>query len=177
MESESVHISTLAGRGDCNSVNGIGLEASFAGPVAICASPAGDELLIPEARSFRVRSVFPISAQRKASVEAAVVAVLLRNCPRVCFGTVRPRPLPRLRMVPLPVLVTGYWLPVLVRRADSSELKRVLLFGVWCLVFAVDKVTTICGSDRGFKHGKCLGEGALMTPSLICIDPLNPTCY
>ncbi len=40
-----------------------------------------------------------------------------------------------------------------------------------------DAVTTVCGSEDGFKHGKCLAEAKFCAPAAICADPINPACY
>ncbi len=45
------------------------------------------------------------------------------------------------------------------------------------LVMRADQVITICGSDRGFKHGKCLGEAKFSLPYALAVDPLNPNCF
>ncbi len=35
-------------------------------------------------------------------------------------------------------------------------------------------MTTVCGAETGFAHGKCLSEAAFTSPYALCVDPLNP---
>ncbi len=81
LQMQSIQVSTIAGSGVDDCIDGVGTAAAFGRPTAICYSEASGMLLVSDGNAKRIRSV-PVTAvteRRSADLKRSLTAALMES--------------------------------------------------------------------------------------------------